>query len=201
VTSRGLLTGLAGARFVSLSGLADSDALALLSLNAGPARIAAEPAAAQAIVAACAGLPLALRLAGVTLAARPGLSMARLARELCSGRILDVLAAEDISVRAAISSSYRAVSSTARDALSTAAANIPGDIDAAELAMLAGGDGTVIGQLVTVGLLAAAQETGGTDERYTMHPLIRAFALDQTRQSADRRSAAVTRVPGFTQAS
>jgi DNA-binding SARP family transcriptional activator len=187
VTSRGLLTGLAGARLVSLSALADGDALALLGLNAGPARIAAEPAAAQAIVAACAGLPLALRLAGVTLAARPGLSMARLARELGSGRILDVLAAEDISVRAAISSSYRAVSSSARGALSAAAATVPGDIDAGELATLAGGDGSAIGQLVAVGLLAPAQSAGATAERYTMHPLIRAFALEHARRAAGPR--------------
>ena len=188
VTSRGLLTGLAGARLVSLSALPDGDALALLGLNAGLARIAAEPAAAEAIVAACAGLPLAVRLAGVTLAARPGLSMARLARELSSGRLLDVLAAEDISVRAAIGSSYRAVSSSARSALSTAAATIPGDIDAAEFAMLAGGDGSAIGQLVAVGLLASAHEPGAADERYAMHPLIRAFALEHARQPAGRRA-------------
>jgi hypothetical protein len=186
VTSRGLLTGLAGARIVSLSALADGDALALLGLNAGQTRIAAEPAAAQAIVAACAGLPLALRLAGVTLAARPGLSVARLAHELSSERRLDVLAAEDISVRAAISSSYRAVSSSAKGALARAAA-ITGDIDAAEFATLAGGDGSAIGQLVAVGLLAPAQEDGATAERYTMHPLIRAFALEHARRSAGPR--------------
>jgi len=178
VTSRGRLTGLAGARVVALSGLPDDDALTLLGLTAGPARIAAEPTAARAIVAACAGLPLALRLAGVTLAARPGLSMARLASELDSAHILDVLVAEDISVRAAISSSYRAVSNSARTALSTAAATIPGEIDATELAALAGSDGGVISQLVAVGLLAPVQEAGAADERYTVHRLIRAFALE-----------------------
>jgi len=201
VTSRGRLTGLAGARFVALSGLADEDALTLLSLTAGPARVAAEPAAARDIVAACAGLPLALRLAGVTLAARPGLSMAGLARELHSSRVLDVLAAEDVSVRAAIGSSYRAVSSAARTALSTGAATIPGEIEVAELVMLAGGDSGVISQLVAVGLLAPAQEAGAADERYAMHPLIRAFAVEQAGESADRRDAAVAQPPGFTQAS
>jgi hypothetical protein len=198
VTSRGLLTGLAGARLVTLGGLEDVNALSLLGLIAGPRRIAAEPAAAQAIVAVCAGLPLALRLAGVTLAARPGLSMARLARELGRGHILDVLAAEDISVRAAISSSYRAVSSSATNALSAAAATIPGDIDAAEFTMLAGGDSSAISHLVAVGLLAPVQDAGTMDERYTMHPLIRAFAREQALQPADRRDAANRRPPGFT---
>jgi DNA-binding SARP family transcriptional activator len=192
VTSRGRLTGLAGARFVALSGLPDEDALALLGLTAGQSRIAAEPGAARAIIAACAGLPLALRLAGVTLAARPGLSMARLARELGSGRMLDVLAAEDVSVRAAISSSYRAVSSSARRALCMAAATMPGEIDAAELAMLGGGDNGVISQLLAVGLLVPVQQAGAAEERYTMHPLIRAFACEHAREPADRRDTAAS---------
>ncbi|HEY2077995.1 MAG TPA: AfsR/SARP family transcriptional regulator [Streptosporangiaceae bacterium] len=200
VTSRGRLTGLAGARFLVLGGLPDDDALTLLGMTAGLARIAAEPAAARAIVAACAGLPLALRLAGVTLAARPGLSMARLASELGSLRTLDVLAAEDISVRAAIGSSYRALSSSARAALRTAAAT-GAEIDAAELARLSGGDGSVISQLLAVGLLVPVQQAGAAEERYSMHPLIRAFALERARDSADRRDAAVARPPGFTQAS
>jgi DNA-binding SARP family transcriptional activator len=176
VTSRGRLTGLAGARFVSLGGLADSDALVLLGLTAGPQRVAAEPAAARAIVAACTGLPLAVRLAGVTLAARPGLSMTRLARELDGGRLLDLLAAEDVSVRAAIGSSYRALSSSARTALCRAAISVPGEIAAAELTSLAGGDGSVVSELVAAGLLTAAADAGTADERYLMHPLIRAFA-------------------------
>jgi len=200
VTSRGRLTGLAGARVVALNGLPDKDALTLLGLIAGVSRIAAEPDAARAIVAACAGLPLALRLAGVTLAARPGLSMARLARELGGAGMLDVLAAEDVSVRAAISSSYRAVSSSARKALCTAAATVPGEIDSAELARPGGADGGVISQLLAVGLLVPVQRAGAEEERYIIHPLIRAFALEQARESADGRDTAVTRRPGFTQA-
>jgi len=201
VTSRGRLTGLAGAHFVGLSGLGDDDALTLLGLTAGLARLAAEPAAARAIVAACAGLPLALRLAGVTLAARPGLSMARLARELESARVLDVLAAEDVSVRATISSSYRAVSSAARVALSTAAATVAGDVAATELAAVAGGDGDVVSQLLAVGLLAPVQETGLKDERYAMHPLVRAFAREHPQDSVARLDAAKRQPAGFTQAS
>ena len=200
VTSRGRLSGLAGARFIALSGLADDDALTLLGLIAGPERVAAEPAAARAIVAVCAGLPLALRLAGVTLAARPGLTIARFASELETGRVLDVLAAEDISVRAAISSSYRAVSSSARTALSTASETIPGDIGAAELVMLAGGDANVVSQLLAVGLLAPAQEGGAADERFALHPLIRTFAIAYSRDGADRRDAGLTRPPRLTQA-
>ncbi len=205
VTSRGRLTGLAGARFTALSGLPDASALTLLGLTAGPERVAAEPVAALAVVAACAGLPLALRLAGVTLAARPGLTMARMAGELDSGRVLDVLAAEDVSVRATIGSSYRAVSNSARAALSTAAATFPGAIAGSELARLAGsrgdGDGDVVSQLLAVGLLTPAQETRAADECYAMHPLVRAFAVEHLAAAVDRLDTATPRSPGFTQAS
>ncbi len=201
VTSRGRLTGLAGASFVALGGLADSEALTLLGLVAGPDRIAAEPAAAKAVIAACAGLPLAVRLAGASLAARPGLSVARLARELHGGRVLDVLTAEDISVRAAISSSFRAVPLSARRVMSTAAVTIPGDVAAAELAMLAGDDGDVIRQLVAVGLLEPAHEAAAGEERYTVHPLVRAFAVEHSRAPAGRRNSPVRRLPGYTQVS
>ena len=126
--------------------------------------------------------------------------MARLARELHSPRVLDVLAAEDISVRATIGSSYRAVSSAARVALSTAAATIPGDIAAAELGALAG-DGDAVSQLVAVGLLLPVQETGVTDEGYAVHPLIRAFAREHPQDSVARLDAAKRRPAGFTEAS
>ena len=200
VTSRGRLSGLSGARVIALSGLPDADALALLGLIAGSARVAAEPVAAQAIVDACAGMPLALRLAGVTLAARPGLTVARLAKELDRGRILDVLAAEDISVRAAISSSYRAVSGSARAALSALAA-LPGEIAADELTHFPGRVGDVVSQLVAVGLVAPAQEVEAADERYSIHPLIRAFVAEQAHDPADRLDAKTRRPTGFTQAS
>ncbi len=201
VTSRGRLTGLAGARFTALSGLPDAESLTLLGLTAGPERVASEPTAARAIGAACAGLPLALRLAGVTLAARPGLTMARLARELESSGVLDSLAAEDISVRATISSSYRAISKSARVALSAAAATIHGAIAATELTELADGNGEVLSQLLAVGLLTPVQETKGADECYALHPLIRAFAIEHMRDSVNRLGASVPPSTGFTAAS
>ena len=143
VTSRSRLSGLAGARPVSLGALSDPEALTLLDRTAGADRAAAEPAAARALVAACGGMPLAIRLAGAVLAARPGLTLSKLHRDCTSGSALDVLVAEDSSVRAAISSSYRALPEVARMAFSLAASATPGEIPAWTLSALADGDDSV----------------------------------------------------------
>ncbi len=153
VTSRGRLSGLAGARTVELDGLTAEAGLSLLDLAAGPGRIATEPEAAASVVAACAGLPLALRLAGAVLAARPGLTVARLASDCAGHRVLDALAADDSSVRAAIETSYRALPSQARAAFCLGATAIPGEIPAWALTELADGDSNVGDRLAAVGLL------------------------------------------------
>ncbi len=193
VTSRGRLSGLAGAATVELGGLPDEDALSLLSRAAGAARVAAEPVGARGIVAACGGLPLALRLAATTLAARPGLTLAWLARELSGSRVLDVLTAEDTSVRSTIGASYRAVPAAARAAVSVAAAVMPGDIPGWALAELAHGDAAIGDRLAAVGLLAPVQtesESGG--HRYRMHRLTRAFVREHA--PVERDTAAVMRL-------
>ena len=193
VTSRSRLSGLAGASVVELGGLPDDAALGLLSSAAGPGRTAAEPTAASAIVAACGGLPLALRLAGAALAGRPGLTVTGLARELSGGRALEVLAAEDTSVEAAIGSSYRAASPAARAALSLAALSMPAEIPAWALADLADGDSSIGSQLAAVGLLAPAQsEVAGP--RFRMHLLTRAYAIEREPEHGPRGERALARM-------
>jgi DNA-binding SARP family transcriptional activator len=183
VTSRGRLSGLAGARIVELGGLPSQDALALLSSAAGPDRTAAEPGAAAALVTASDGLPLAMRLAGAALALRPGLTVAGLARDLTAGRAMDVLAAEDISVREAIGSSYRSVSAAARAALTLAVTSMPDEIPGWALTELADGDRKAALELAAVGLVAPARaEVGGA--RFRVHPLIRAYAIECDRDYA-----------------
>ena len=178
VTSRSRLSGLAGARHIELGGLDEADALVLLCATAGPDRISADSAAAHAVAAICGGLPLALRLAGEVLAARPGLTVHALAAELASDRVLEILVAEDVSVRETIGTSYRALSAFARSALSAVALTLPGEIPANELVAAADGDATVPAQLTGVGLLAPARlEMPG--EYYSIHPLIRRYAAMQ----------------------
>ena len=180
VTSRSPLAGLIGARHVRLPELSPDDALTLLGLAAGPDRTSAEPSAASEVVAACAGMPLALRLAGAVLTARPGLTLARLAGECSADGVLDALEAEDSSVRAAIGSSYRALPLAARTAFSRAAAFLAGEIPARALTEFAGGDHRVAAKLVSVGLVTAAEvETSGRGFR--MHPLVRAYGREVAR--------------------
>ncbi|MEU6782495.1 BTAD domain-containing putative transcriptional regulator [Nonomuraea angiospora] len=93
VTSRRRVTELPGAVLVQLGPLAPDEALSLLGSIAGVDRVAREREAALAIVAACGGLPLAVRNAGTRLAARPGWSLSVLRQRLADdwlGELRDV---------------------------------------------------------------------------------------------------------------
>ncbi|MDX6283016.1 MAG: hypothetical protein QOH03_4087, partial [Kribbellaceae bacterium] len=100
ITSRRQMTGLHGAFHLELEVLPDGDALKLLEATAGKDRLEAEPDAVAAVIQQCGGLPLALRIAGARLAARPDWSVADLRDRLADEQSrLDVLADENVSVR------------------------------------------------------------------------------------------------------
>ncbi|MEU7022200.1 BTAD domain-containing putative transcriptional regulator [Streptomyces sp. NPDC046203] len=71
-----------GLATLALGAMNRTESLALLTRTIGKARTTAEPAAAERIVEYCAGLPLALRITGARLAARPHWSVGRLAQRL-----------------------------------------------------------------------------------------------------------------------
>ncbi|MEU3459462.1 tetratricopeptide repeat protein [Streptomyces sp. NPDC006733] len=109
VTSRLRLSGLGGGTFFELGVLAHDRAVELLGKLAGPSRVAAEPEAASRIVRACGLLPLAVRIAGARLAARPGWSLDDFARRLANQhRRLGELRAGSLDVRASIADGYHA---------------------------------------------------------------------------------------------
>jgi DNA-binding SARP family transcriptional activator len=96
VTSRHGLTGLiaSGTHPLRLDLPSAADARAMLAAHTGPARPAAEPAAADEIVTRCGRLPLALTLAAARAAARPDIPLTALANELRRTRdTLDAFAA------------------------------------------------------------------------------------------------------------
>ncbi|MFJ7957767.1 AfsR/SARP family transcriptional regulator [Streptomyces sp. NPDC096319] len=110
ITSRQLLADLPGSATVPLSPLPESDQRALLATLAGPARVRSEPEALADIMAACGGLPLALRIVGGRLASRPSWPLALLAKRLTPHRgRLDTLAMGHFDVRRTFAMSYVAI--------------------------------------------------------------------------------------------
>ncbi|MGH3622994.1 MAG: BTAD domain-containing putative transcriptional regulator, partial [Sciscionella sp.] len=86
VTSRVRLAGLPGVRQLELDILEPEQAVELLGRLVGPERVAADPTVAERIAELCGHLPLALRVAGAKLTARPHWSLARLLGRLADER-------------------------------------------------------------------------------------------------------------------
>ncbi|WP_165553177.1 AfsR/SARP family transcriptional regulator [Kribbella speibonae] len=108
ITSRAALTTLDNTAQLQLSALTAADAEALLTRLAGVDRIQDEPDALQEILQLCGGVPLALRIAGARLAARPDWSLRELALRLSdTTRRLDTLAYGDLAVRASLAVSHQ----------------------------------------------------------------------------------------------
>lgn len=108
VTSRNRLTDLDGARTMALEPLSEAGALDLLSSIVGRRRTELEPRAARQVAAGCAGLPLAVRIIGSRISARPRRRLAGMARRLGDEqRLLDELEVGDLAVRPVLESAYR----------------------------------------------------------------------------------------------
>ncbi|TDE32981.1 AfsR/SARP family transcriptional regulator [Nonomuraea mesophila] len=100
ITSRQVMALSDDTNRLDLTRLADAEATGLLARIVDPARVAAEPVAAQRIVRLCNGLPLALRISAARLAGRPDRRLATLAAQLADDtRRLDVLEHADLSIR------------------------------------------------------------------------------------------------------
>ncbi|TDO52269.1 tetratricopeptide repeat protein [Kribbella sp. VKM Ac-2527] len=106
VTSRRFLASLPGSLIVRLSALAEQDSLQLLSSVAGQQRVAAEGKAAREVFTLTGGLPLAIRLVGARLAARPNWLLKHIADQLQDEhRRLDELGLDHSGVRASFAGS------------------------------------------------------------------------------------------------
>ncbi|MFE1310956.1 NB-ARC domain-containing protein [Streptomyces sp. NPDC058755] len=99
----------------------------------GTARIRAERPAARSIVESCAGLPLALHIAGLWLTARPHRSLGDLADRLADERErLHRLHVGDLSLHTSVTAYYRSLPPPLRTALRQLA-DIQGDFDTQEM--------------------------------------------------------------------
>ncbi|MDX3659118.1 NB-ARC domain-containing protein [Streptomyces sp. ID05-26A] len=177
VTSRQAVL-VAQARQVRLDVLPEADAITLLALTAGAERVLAEPGAAAEVVRRCGWLPLAVRLAGARLAARPGWSAAALAARLAdAGRRLDEL--DGVRVCFAHSIDGLAGSDDPVDRAAAAAYPVLAWPDLPDLSVL------VAARLLDVGeaeaervlerLTAACLLEAPAPGRYRMHDLLRVY--------------------------
>jgi hypothetical protein len=107
LTSRSALLGLEGVDRLEVREFCEPTATQFLTRLIGKDRVAREPAAGAQIVQLCCGLPLALRIAGARLSARPHWPLATYARHLDSENTrLSELTAGDLAVRSSLSLSY-----------------------------------------------------------------------------------------------
>jgi tetratricopeptide (TPR) repeat protein len=199
ITSRNRLTGLVaadGAVGLTLDVLSVAESRELLVHRLGSARVADEPAAVDQIIAACAGLPLALSIAAARVQ-ETGFPLATLAIDMTDERHrLDTLDAGDerSRIRAVFSWSYRALPAPLAR-LFRLLGLCPGpDISINATVSLAGRPAPEVRQLLTE-LTRANLIFEHSPGRYSFHDLLRAYAIeltrrhesDRTRQRATRR--------------
>lgn len=107
VTSRGQLTALPGTRRFDVEPLGQVQAVQLLGRIIGEQRVESEREAAGDLIRLVGGLPLALRIIGARLVARPHWSLTSMWHRLENEqRRLDELAHGELSIRASLSLSY-----------------------------------------------------------------------------------------------
>lgn len=108
VTSRTPLTDLEGAAPLTLDLLTETEAVTLLARLVGQERVDADPASAVQVVHQCGLLPLAVRIAGARLRARPHWPLMTLADRLADKRRrLSELAVGELAVRSSFLLSYQ----------------------------------------------------------------------------------------------
>ncbi len=200
VTSRtrlaGLTTGYA-ARHVCLDVLSDDEARALLTDRLGVARVTAEPAAADELVALCGGFPLALGIVAGHAHLHRNFSLAALGAEL-RDLGLDALDNDDptASLPTVLSWSHRALTPVQATTFALLGIAPGSDISLPAAASLTGLP-LPAARTALRGLEQASLIARNANGRYRMHDLIRAYAATHGDLADDVREAALRRVLDF----
>ncbi len=179
ITSRRRLAGLPAAHHVDLGVFTPEQSLDLLQRMIGPARVTSEREDCVSVAARCGYLPLAIRIAGARLAARPHWPVARLADQLADARArLDVLRTGDLEVRSSLALGFSALTDPQRQLLcllgAVNAPAVPGWLAAALLDLA-----PAEGEELTESLVDARFVDVDAPGRYRLHDLVRAFAQEQ----------------------
>jgi DNA-binding SARP family transcriptional activator len=203
ITSRTRLAGLNGARLVEVDIFEPDQAVELLARIVGPRRVAAEPAAAGEIVRLCGFLPLAVRVAGARLGARPHWPLSRLQADLGDERHrLDQLQLGDLEVRASLALGYDSLDVMARRAFRLLGLLELRDfapwVVAALLDISQGRAEDLVDTLVDMHLLDVAGHDSSGQLRYRCHDLLRTYAREllASQESETDRLAALDRMLG-----
>ncbi|MFE3637293.1 BTAD domain-containing putative transcriptional regulator [Streptomyces sp. NPDC059168] len=181
LTARRPLATIPPADTVHIGPMTRTDSLALLSAVAGADRVAAEPAAADAIAEHCADLPLALRIAGARLAARPHWSLDRLRQRLANPAARPrELRYGDLDLSRAFAVCLPRLAPAELEGLARLAAVLSGPFRAVagarvmELPVRRTED--LLEELVDAALLEMAGVDRKSRPLYRFHPLVRTFA-------------------------
>ncbi|MFF4387878.1 BTAD domain-containing putative transcriptional regulator [Streptomyces sp. NPDC001552] len=206
ITSRDPIDDLTGDFAILRIGLRvlDQDAAtALLAQVAGPERFAADPEGATRLSELCDRLPLALRIAGTRLAARPHWTLRSLVERLeCERRRLDELSPGQGGIRAGLRLTYRHLPpAAARMFRCLGLLKVPefaSWVGAALLDTELWEAEDLIEQLVDAQLLEVAQHRAGHPPRYRFHNLPHLYAreLALAEDGEDEQNAALRRAFG-----
>jgi hypothetical protein len=196
VTSRQVLASLDGAEHLHLDVLPPDDAVRLLHQVAGRERSPRTDAAAERVVRSCGYLPLAVRIAGARLAARPHWTVPALAARLAGAdRRLDELQVHDMDVRRSLRVSLQLLRG-GPDAAGPAAGNAFGLLglpDGPDISLPAAArlldSAEPVAERIMERLVDARLVDSVAPVRYRMPELLRHFA----RENVDRRLAPVAR--------
>jgi DNA-binding SARP family transcriptional activator len=202
ITSRSALPGLPGTALLNLAALDQPEASDLFSAIIGADRAAAEPDATAAVLACCAGLPLAVRITASRLASRPHWSIAHLAARLAveQDRLAE-LAAGDLAVRASFAVSYDALPVGRPDPARVFRLLGLADLAVISLPAVAALAGRPAGEVAAaLEILAdASLLESPAAGRFRLHDLLRSYAAELAgdADSAQDRNAALERMLGW----
>lgn len=199
ITSRSSLAGLIsrnGASRLTLELLSPAEAVALLRHIAGPARIDAEPGAADDLIRYCARLPLALRIAAERASAEEHTPLIDLVADLADERHrLDELTGDDLTtaVRAVFSWSYRGLPPDGARMFRLLGLHPGPDFGVHAAAALADVPLHQARRLLQSLKDAHLVQMNGRD-RYQLHDLLRAYAAEQADAHEPRSRVAARRM-------
>lgn len=207
ITSRARLTAIPGAHLLDVEPLDETDGRTLLDRIAGARRFATEPEATGRLLVGCAGLPLALRVAGARLAGSPHRPVRWLAERLADEqRRLGELRAGDLAMRACVATAYHGLAPDAARLFRALGliptGEFPSWIPAVIMSGVAGDEepddsvDDILDALIHANLIRAHHVDPEGRPRYRIHDLLRAYAAERAaeEESPARRREIVGRV-------